>query len=171
MGSDGNSKPIRAWLLPVVILIAIIGLLVAIATPNFVHGGSTRLNAIINNLRQIDAAKQQWASDRGLTNATQLNRVVTERDLAPYLLPAYTQHEAFGNPVLGELYLIRDLNQPPEAVLTKKLTERHVDSSLPRGTIIRLDQELQSDGYELISPDGTSKIFRWKHGALTITNR
>ena len=158
-------------MLAVVLLIAITGLLVAIAVPNFVHGGSTRLNAIINHLRQIDAAKHQWALERGLTNAAQLNRVITKRDLAPYLLPAYTQNQDFGNPVNGELYLIRDLNQPPEAVLTRKLTERYVDSPLPKGTIIRLDQEPESNGYEIILPDGTSKIFRWMHGTLIITNR
>jgi hypothetical protein len=71
------------------------------------------------------------------------------------------------------LYLIRDLNQPAEAVLTLKLTERHVDSSLPKGTIIRLDPEAEKqsyEGYEIILPDGESKIYRYLHGALTITN-
>ncbi|MGA2281803.1 MAG: hypothetical protein ABSG80_16050 [Verrucomicrobiota bacterium] len=172
MDSDSaSSKSSWSWLLTVVLLIAIIGLLVAIAVPNFVHGGSTKLNAIINHLRQIDAAKHQWALERGLTNASQLNRVITERDLAPYLLPSFTQNQDFGNPVFGELYLIRDLNQPPEAVLTRKLTERCVDSTLPKGTIIRLDPGPGSECYEIISPDGSSKIFRWMHGTLTITNR
>jgi predicted PurR-regulated permease PerM len=94
MDSDSiSSKSPWSWLLPFVVLIATIGLLIAIVVPNFVHGGSTKLNGIINNLRQIDAAKQEWAIEHGLTNAAQLNRVVTEKDLAPYLLSVFTQHQ------------------------------------------------------------------------------
>ncbi len=41
---------------------AIIGLLAAIAIPNFIKARATaQTNACINNLRQIDSAKQQWA--------------------------------------------------------------------------------------------------------------
>jgi len=44
----------------------IIGMLAAIAIPNFVKARNTaQMNACINNLRMIDGAKQQWA----LTNA------------------------------------------------------------------------------------------------------
>jgi hypothetical protein len=175
MDSDSDSsKPPRSWVLPFIFLIAIIGLLVAIAIPNFNHGGSTKLNGIINHLRQIDAAKQEWAIEHGLTNTVQLDRVVTEKDLAPLLLPVYTQHEDFGNPRFGELYLIRNLNQPSEAILTQKLTERYVDSSLPKGAIIRLDSEAEKqsyEGYEIILPDGTSRIYSYLHGTLMITNR
>jgi len=44
------------------IVVAIIGLLAAIAIPNFVRARNTaQQNACINNLRQIDGGKQQWA--------------------------------------------------------------------------------------------------------------
>ena len=44
------------------IVVAIIGLLAAIAIPNFVKArGTAQKNACINNLRQIDGAKEQWA--------------------------------------------------------------------------------------------------------------
>lgn len=44
------------------IVVAIIGLLAAIAIPNFVKARTTaQRNACINNLRQIDGAIQQWA--------------------------------------------------------------------------------------------------------------
>lgn len=49
-------------LVEIMIVVAIIGLLAAIAVPNFVQARqSAQTNACINNLRLIDAAKQQWA--------------------------------------------------------------------------------------------------------------
>ena len=49
-------------LIEIMIVVAIIGLLAAIAIPNFVHARATsQQNACINNLRQIDGAKQEWA--------------------------------------------------------------------------------------------------------------
>lgn len=49
-------------LVEIMIVVAIIGLLAAIAIPNFVRARTTsQTNACINNLRQIDGAIQQWA--------------------------------------------------------------------------------------------------------------
>src|ERR1700755_1089565 len=49
-------------LVEIMIVVAIIGLLAAIAIPNFVRARTTsQQNACINNLRQLDGAKQQWA--------------------------------------------------------------------------------------------------------------
>lgn len=49
-------------LLEIMIIVGIIGLLAAIAIPTSVKARATsRTNACINNLRQIDAAKLQWA--------------------------------------------------------------------------------------------------------------
>ena len=49
-------------LVEIMIVVAIIGLLASIAIPNFVRARNTaQRNACINNLRQIDGAKQQWA--------------------------------------------------------------------------------------------------------------
>ena len=53
-------------LVEIMIVVAIIGLLAAIAIPNFVKARQTaQTNACINNLRIIDAAKQQWALEKG----------------------------------------------------------------------------------------------------------
>src|SRR5258705_1891972 len=47
-------------LVEIMIVVAIIGLLAAIAIPNFVRARTTaQMNACINNLRQIDGAKQR----------------------------------------------------------------------------------------------------------------
>src|SRR5437763_16113486 len=49
-------------LVEIMIVVAIIGLLAAIAIPNFVKARTTaQKNACINNLRQINGAKEQWA--------------------------------------------------------------------------------------------------------------
>jgi prepilin-type N-terminal cleavage/methylation domain-containing protein len=53
-------------LVEIMIVVAIIGLLAAIAIPNFLRARQTaQANACINNLRIIDAAKQQWALENG----------------------------------------------------------------------------------------------------------
>lgn len=53
-------------LVEIMIVVAIIGLLAAIAIPNFVKARATsQQNACINNLRQIDSAVQQWALEKG----------------------------------------------------------------------------------------------------------
>jgi prepilin-type N-terminal cleavage/methylation domain-containing protein len=49
-------------LVEIMIVVAIIGLLAAIAIPNFVKARTTaQTNACIANLKQIDGAIQQWA--------------------------------------------------------------------------------------------------------------
>jgi len=49
-------------LVEIMIVVAIIGLLAAIAIPNFVKARSTsQQSACINNLRQYDGAVQEWA--------------------------------------------------------------------------------------------------------------
>jgi prepilin-type N-terminal cleavage/methylation domain-containing protein len=58
-------------LVEIMIVVAIIGLLAAIAIPNFVKArGTAQTNACINNLRQIDGAKEQWALESRASEGT-----------------------------------------------------------------------------------------------------
>ena len=53
-------------LVEIMIVVAIIGLLAAIAIPNFIKARATsQANACINNLRQIDGAINEWALETG----------------------------------------------------------------------------------------------------------
>jgi prepilin-type N-terminal cleavage/methylation domain-containing protein len=70
-------------LVEIMIVVAIIGLLAAIAIPNFVKARATsQSNACINNLRQIDAAASQMALEQRKTTGSTIN---FPADLTPYI--------------------------------------------------------------------------------------
>jgi len=69
-------------LLEIMIVLVIIGLLAGIAISNFLHARSlSQMNACINNLRQINSAKQQWAMEKGKTQ----DNTPADADIQPYL--------------------------------------------------------------------------------------
>jgi prepilin-type N-terminal cleavage/methylation domain-containing protein len=70
-------------LVEIMIVVAIIGLLAAIAIPNFVKARATsQANACINNLRQIDAAANQFALEAHKKTTDTINY---PNDLTPYI--------------------------------------------------------------------------------------
>jgi hypothetical protein len=93
-------------------LIAPIGLLAGIAVPNFVRARETsQMNAIINNLRMLDGAKQQWA----LENKKGGSDEPTMADLEPYL------GRATMKPIIGEKYIVNPVNASPQVEFTSKV--------------------------------------------------
>lgn len=56
-------------LVEIMIVVLIIGILLAIAVPNFIRARETsRAKACVANLKQIESAKEQWAMDNKQTN-------------------------------------------------------------------------------------------------------
>jgi prepilin-type N-terminal cleavage/methylation domain-containing protein len=79
---NSTSRKAGFTLVEIMIVVAIIGLLAAIAIPNFVRARTqSQKNACINNLRQIDGAVQQWA----LENKKAPSATVGATDVLPYL--------------------------------------------------------------------------------------
>ena len=69
-------------LVEIMIVVAIIGLLAAIAIPNFVRARTTsQMNACISNLRIIDSAKAQWALETHKQNTD----TPAGTDIQPYM--------------------------------------------------------------------------------------
>jgi prepilin-type N-terminal cleavage/methylation domain-containing protein len=70
-------------LVEIMIVVAIIGVLAAIAIPNFIHTrAKSQATACINNMRQIDSAIQQFAMEKGLKSGDTINYPT---DITPYI--------------------------------------------------------------------------------------
>lgn len=81
-------------LIEIMIVIAIIGLLAAIAIPNLVRSRTTsQKTACIKNLQQIDGAKEQW----GLEMKKGLEAPVTEAEVNTYIKAGAPSCPASGN--------------------------------------------------------------------------
>jgi len=105
-------------LVEIMIVVAIIGLLAAIAIPNVIRARTTsQKNACINNLRQIDGAIQQWA----LENKKDSAATVGFTDVSPYLKNAVICPS--GGTAFSDSYTISDVQTKP---LCKKVALTHV---------------------------------------------
>lgn len=96
-------------LVEIMIVVAIIGLLAAIAVPNLLRARErTQLSLIQNNLRLIDNAKQSWA----LENSQPSSATPTSDQLAPYF-----NKSKFPDATVGETYNIGKVNESATASL------------------------------------------------------
>ena len=96
-------------LVEIMIVVAIIGLLAAIAIPNFVKARTTaQKNACINNLRQIDGAKEQWALEA---------KVAPTADIDKAAVDGYIKGNAPACPA-GGAYVYGNVATPPTCDVT-----------------------------------------------------
>jgi prepilin-type N-terminal cleavage/methylation domain-containing protein len=77
-----TSRSLGFTLVEIMIVVGIIGLLAAIAIPNFAHARTeSAKHACINNLRQIDGAVQEWAVEQKQAPSA----IPDFTDISPYL--------------------------------------------------------------------------------------
>ena len=101
----------------IMIVVAIIGLLAAIAIPNFIRARTTaQMNSCINNLRQVDGAIQQWA----LENKKDTAATVTFTDISSYLRNSVICPS--GGTTFANSYTISDVATKPAC---QKVTSSH----------------------------------------------
>jgi hypothetical protein len=99
----------------IIALTAIAVIVLAVGIPNFIRARSTRAAyPCINNLRIIDAAKQQWMLDRAKTT----NDIPTWDDIRPYLPDRWSN----SIPVCpdGGVYTLGRVGEPPICSLGDK---------------------------------------------------
>ena len=109
-------------LLELLLLVCIVAVFALIAIPNFNGGSHTSpANACINNLRQIDAAANQFTLEHHLTNGDRIN---FPADLTPYIM-LYTKGKIPPCPS-GGTYQIGIVGQHPTCSLGTTVTPAHV---------------------------------------------
>jgi len=124
--SENKSSFLRNF----IIVGAIFLLFALLAIPNFVRDPWTSpANACINNMRQIDAAKNEWA----LEHNAKSNDVVTINDIRPYIERernnAFIKLDAKGNlPKCpsGGIYTIGKVGESPTCSLGTNVIPEHV---------------------------------------------
>jgi competence protein ComGC len=91
-------------------------MMLAIAIPNFVKARETaQMNTCINNLRMIDAAKQEWA----LENNKQSTDTPTQADLIHLKNNQYFKNGQFPTCLAGGVYTINPVGEAPTCSIPK----------------------------------------------------
>lgn len=108
------------------IVVTLIGLLACLAIPNWVKAGTnSQVNACINNLRQIDAAKQQW----GLETKQATNALPVFADISNYLKRVVTCPTGGSGATFATSYTLGDLSVKPACQIRPTSHMLPLDSS------------------------------------------
>ena len=111
-----TNKKAGFTLVEIMIVVAIIGLLAAIAIPNFVRAReSAQLNSILNNLRIVEGAKDQWALENKQGTGATVTWATDTNGIGSYLKGGTVKL------VVNEAYTINTVGSNATAVATVTL--------------------------------------------------
>src|SRR5438309_8606584 len=113
--------------------------------PNFVSRGPTKHTMIWNRLRQLDAAKERWAVEKGVAKGVEPSIA----DLTPYLPEGF-----WDRPAAGERCVINDYGSPVQAVLTRQIED------YPAGAVLELTLDgvlVEKASYQSVHLTGASR--------------
>ena len=109
-------------LVEIMIVVAIIGLLAAIAIPSFKRArANSQANACISNLRQIDAAANQFSQDHSAPAGSPIN---FPGDLTPYI--KLNANSSIPGCPAGGTYSIAGVSALPACSLGNSVNPAHV---------------------------------------------
>jgi hypothetical protein len=128
-----SPRPILEFMIKVGLACILVGFVTFAVLPNHLRTGKSgpgwNANVCINNLRQLDAVKNEWA----LEHNAKSNDVVTINDIRPYIEQernnSYIKLDAKGNlPKCpsGGTYANRKVGEPPTCSLGTNVNPPHV---------------------------------------------
>jgi hypothetical protein len=125
MSEQENKSSFKPDLFSWGVVVCLLGLLAWAAIPNFVSDGRNgpggKSNACINNLRQIDAAANQFALEHSKTNGEAINY---PNDLTPYI--KLNKDGKIWPCPSGGIYSIKKVGDVPTCSLGTTVTPAHV---------------------------------------------
>ena len=119
MSKQDSGDGLGSKIIDSAIIVLVVGFFAMTAIPNFVRSGTSPANACINNLRIIDAAKQQWAIENEITNS---DVVVKKYQITNYL----GRNGKMPHCPSGGIYIIGKLSNSPTCSLGTNVNPAHI---------------------------------------------
>jgi Mg-chelatase subunit ChlD len=140
---------LKSWLVPLAATAALVFFLGVMTIPNsFRSRSASQANSIINNLRQLDSAKQQWALEHGKSDSD----VPTFADIKDYV-KGRGESGAMPPAVSDETYILGSVGEPVVAEVDARLAKRRPSLlNIVGEQRVRLSAEDATDAGQRIYP-------------------